>query len=137
MGPLFTTILKQPGAWNTLMAGVVTGILPCGLVYAFVSLAGSSADLLEGAAIMFVFGLGTIPMMVLAGCGSSLLNWSARQWLWKLAAWSVMATGLMTVGRGVAFLQAPSESRAQACPYCSRGAAHQTTQTTPEITTAR
>lgn len=119
MAPLFSTILRKPGAANTFTAGVVTGLLPCGLVYAFVSLAASSTDLLQGMAIMVVFGSGTIPLMVAAGCGTTLLSWSARQRLWKLAAWSVLATGLLTIGRGVAFFQMESQARPQACPFCS------------------
>lgn len=120
--PLFSTILKTPGARNTFVAGIVTGLLPCGLVYAFVSLAASSGDLVQGLATMTSFGLGTVPLMVLTGSGAALLSWTARQRLWQLAAWSVVATGLLTVGRGVAFLQASPEEAAVSCPFCRTAA---------------
>lgn len=123
-GSLFSTILRTPGARNTFIAGIVTGLLPCGLVYAFVSLAASTSDLMQGAGTMLAFGAGTVPIMVLTGCGSSLLTWPARQRLWKVAAWSVVLTGLLTIGRGVVFLQAAVESKpaSEACPFCSRTA---------------
>lgn len=126
LGPMFSTILRTPGARNCFVGGLVTGLLPCGLVYAFVSLAASSSDLLHGLTIMLAFGAGTVPIMVVTGCGPSLLTWSARQWLWKAAAWSVVLTGLLTIGRGAAFLQAAVQSKpaATACPFCSKTAAH-------------
>ena len=118
LGPLFSTILKTPGARNTFAAGIITGLLPCGLVYAFVSLAASSGDLLLGASTMLAFGLGTVPLMVVTGCGTALLSWAARQRLWQVAAWSVVMTGLLTVGRGVGFLQLKDEPQAVSCPFC-------------------
>lgn len=117
-GPLFSALMRMPGARNTFVAGVATGLLPCGLVYAFVSLAASSGDLLHGATIMLAFGGGTVPLMVVTGCGASLVSWAARRWLWQIAAWSVMMTGLLTVGRGIAYLHTPDEQRAAACPFC-------------------
>lgn len=45
-------------------AGMMHGLLPCGMVY--MALAGSitSGNLLDGAAFMFFFGLGTIPLLL-------------------------------------------------------------------------
>lgn len=119
MGGLFATILKAPGARNTFVAGVATGLLPCGLVYAFVSLAASSGDLLQGLGLMTAFGLGTVPLMVATGCGAGLVSWSVRQWIWQVAAWSVVLTGLLTVGRGVAFLKWEGENQRASCPFCT------------------
>lgn len=117
--PLFTTILKTPGLRNAFTAGIVTGFLPCGLVYAFVSLAASSGDMLLGARTMLAFGAGTVPLMVATGCGASLLTASIRQSLWRFAAWSVVLTGVLTIGRGAAFLQAASKPETAKCPFCS------------------
>lgn len=117
-GPVFSTILKTPGARHTFVAGIVTGLLPCGLVYAFVSLAASSGDLMQGSSTMLAFGAGTVPLMVITGCGAALLSANTRQRLWQLAAWSVIATGLLTLGRGAAFLQLKPEPQPVACPFC-------------------
>ncbi len=122
-GSLFSTLLKHPALRNAFSAGVLTGLLPCGLVYAFVSLAASQGDLLLGAFTMIVFGAGTVPLMVLTGLGSMLLNVTARQRVWRMAAWSVMLTGLLTIGRGVSFLQASETPPAARCPLCKPTAA--------------
>lgn len=134
MRPLFSSILRQPGLTNTFLAGAATGFLPCGLVYSFVSLAASSADLLQGMATMAQFGAGTIPLMVATGCGTALLSWSARQWIWKVAGWSVLATGILTLGRGAAFLQWETQAKPAACPFCqiSATSAEATSQGSPE-----
>lgn len=116
--PLFSTILKTPGMRNTFVAGLMTGLLPCGLVYSFVSLAGASGDLLQGGFIMLMFGLGTIPWMVIAGCGISALSLKTQQKLWKAAAWSVIFTGGLTIWRGGAFLMAEAPPQ-ESCPFCS------------------
>lgn len=116
--PLFSSILRTPGLRNTFAAGVLTGLMPCGLVYAFVSLAGSSGDLAQGMLIMVLFGLGTVPLMVVTGCGISAISFRARERLWKVAAWSVIVTGMLTIGRGGAFLSAAAEPE-KGCPFCA------------------
>uniref|UniRef100_A0A7C2P0B0 Sulfite exporter TauE/SafE family protein n=1 Tax=Schlesneria paludicola TaxID=360056 RepID=A0A7C2P0B0_9PLAN len=118
-GPMFSTLLKHPALRGAFSAGVFTGLLPCGLVYAFVSLAASSGDLLRGAAIMLAFGAGTVPLMLLAGAGVLLLAATTRQRLWQAAAWSVVATGLLTVGRGISFLHGAETAPAHRCPLCA------------------
>lgn len=130
--PLFSSILNSPGMTNTFLAGVATGLLPCGLVYSFVSLAASSADLLQGMATMGQFGLGTIPLMVATGCGAALLSWSARQRLWQVAGWSVLVTGLLTLGRGASFIQWESKPGPVECPFCRTNAATATSSEYPK-----
>lgn len=119
-GSLFSTLLRMPGGRNTFVAGIATGLLPCGLVYAFVSLAASSGEMSSGLVTMLAFGAGTVPLMVFTGCGASLLSWTARRRMWQFAAWSVMLTGLLTLGRGVSYLQAAPSDKADACPFCAK-----------------
>src|SRR5689334_2141669 len=47
--------------------GALWGWLPCGLVYSILVTALLSAHALSGAAIMFAFGLGTLPNLMAAG----------------------------------------------------------------------
>ncbi|MGO2756798.1 urease accessory protein UreH domain-containing protein [Psychrobacter sp.] len=49
---------------RALMAGLLWGFLPCGLVYGALLIAVVGHSPLTGAGLMFVFGLGTIPMLV-------------------------------------------------------------------------
>lgn len=48
-------------------AGLLWGLLPCGLVYSALSLSLFGGDALEGALGMAAFGIGTLPHMLLAG----------------------------------------------------------------------
>ena len=49
---------------RALTAGLLWGFLPCGLVYGALLIAVGAHNPLSGAALMFVFGLGTVPMLV-------------------------------------------------------------------------
>lgn len=123
-GGMFSTLLKHPALRNAFCAGIFTGLLPCGLVYAFVSLAASTGDLLQGILAMTAFGFGTVPLMILTGLGAMLLTVTARQRLWRVAAWCVVLTGALTIGRGVSFLAAADKPPAERCPLCNTAATH-------------
>lgn len=55
--------LQSPSRLAPLAGGMVNGLLPCGLVYLALSTALATGDIQLGAAIMFYFGLGTIPAL--------------------------------------------------------------------------
>jgi len=114
----FRTLLVSPGWASALLAGLFTGFIPCGLVYAFVVYAASSGDAARGWATMATFGLGTVPMMVLAGCGGSLLSLSARARVLRIAAWCVVITGLLSVARGTGYLELVANAAPPGCPFC-------------------
>jgi hypothetical protein len=117
-GDFFGSFLKSPGLANIFLAGLFTGMLPCGLVYGFVALAASSGEVLLGATIMAVFGLGTAPIMILTGCGGSLLSLATRKHLFRAAAWCVVLTGLVSIARGIGFVEIPGWTVATGCPMC-------------------
>jgi sulfite exporter TauE/SafE len=48
---------------SSLMAGLLNGILPCGLVYVAIAGATASQDPLKGAGFMVFFGIGTLPLL--------------------------------------------------------------------------
>ena len=72
---------------DVFAAGIVTGFLPCGLLYAFVALAASSRSVLTGALLMMAFGIGTGPLMMIAGLSGVLLSGAMRRRLHWIAAW--------------------------------------------------
>ena len=118
LGSQFASLLRGGRLENVFAAGILTGFLPCGLVYAFLSLAASTGSVGWGAAVMAVFGLGTVPLMVLTGVGGSLLSLVSRRRMMKAAAWCVVLTGLLTVARGAAFVQLTDEAPPADCPFC-------------------
>lgn len=114
----FAPFLTAPGLHNVFIAGLLTGLLPCGLVYAYLALAASSRDLAAGAALMVAFGAGTAPLMIIAGFGASLLSISARRHILKLAACCVIVTGALALSRGAWFMVQSKTQEAVRCPAC-------------------
>jgi sulfite exporter TauE/SafE len=110
--------LASPRSSDVLFAGVLTGFLPCGLVYGFLALASSSASLGGGLAIMVLFGAGTAPLMMLAGTGASLLSYASRKNLMQVSAVCVLLTGMVSIARGVFFLQIWGVPEVARCLLC-------------------
>lgn len=122
----FRTILRSSGWHSVFIAGLLTGLLPCGLVYAFLSLAASTGDMVQGMALMTAFGFGTAPIMIATGWGGSFLSLVARKRLLTVAAWCVVATGCLTLYRGSNFIDWGSASEQPACPFCAPSTATNT-----------
>ena len=114
---LFRGFLTAPGWENAFAAGMLTGFLPCGLLYGFLALAASSRQPLAGAAMMAVFAAGTMPLMLLVGLGASTLQPRFRNALLMLAAVCVIVTGSLSLARGI---DAATKHEAPACPFCRR-----------------
>jgi sulfite exporter TauE/SafE len=110
--------LASSRSTDTLVAGVLTGFLPCGLVYGFLALASSSASISAGLLIMILFGAGTAPLMLMTGAGASLLSYTRRQSLLRVSAICVFLTGLVSIARGMFFLQIWGVPEAARCLLC-------------------
>lgn len=113
--------LRSPSHSAVFFAGLFTGLLPCGLVYGFLALAASSENVWQGALLMIAFGAGTAPAMIATGSGGMLLSVPARQRLLSFAAWCVVVTGLLSIGRGVGFVDLPGWFAGSGCPMCHPG----------------
>jgi sulfite exporter TauE/SafE len=115
---MLRTYLSGRGLGNVFLAGVATGFLPCGLVYGFLALASASGTMWQGGLRMMLFGLGTAPLMIATGLSGSLVRLSLRRHAFRIAAWCVLATGLLSIARGVQVFTAVDHA---ACPLCDRG----------------
>lgn len=60
----FGALFKQRSAGAMFLIGLLNGLLPCGLVYVAIAGAIAGGHYAYGAAFMFLFGLGTLPMML-------------------------------------------------------------------------
>jgi len=100
-GGMLRQFLSARGVGPFLLAGVFTGFLPCGLVYAALAKAAEAANPLGGWTGMIVFGLGTTPAMVAIGCSSTLVSVRLRTRVLQLAACFVILLGGVTVYRGL------------------------------------
>ncbi len=115
----FKALLGGRSTVDVFLAGLFTGLLPCGLLYGMLALAGSSGNVLTGLATMAVFGLGTVPGMVATGVGGSLLGLASRKRVHAMAAWCLVLTGCVSIARGASGLSFSGEPAA-GCPYCEK-----------------
>ena len=114
-GSIFGAMMRGSSKVHSFLAGVMTGFLPCGLLYGMLAGAASTSNPLHGALLMAVFAGGTVPVMILTGCSGGFLSVAARRHLFNVAGWCVIVTGLITLTRGAWVLAYPGETT---CPFC-------------------
>lgn len=85
--------VRHPG--EAFVLGLVWGWLPCGLVYSVLVWAIAAGGVLQGAALMLSFGLGTLPMLLGMGLVAGRLGAYMRR------HWVRAAAGLLVIGFGV------------------------------------
>lgn len=117
-GTFMATFLNSPSPSGYFLAGVFTGFLPCGLVYAVLTLAANTQDVWMGAAAMATFGVGTVPVMVATGGAGSLISLTMRKRLFQVAAWCLVVTGAISLVRGVGSVYIPGVVEPAGCPFC-------------------
>jgi sulfite exporter TauE/SafE len=77
-------ILFKKGTFSAMfLIGVLNGFLPCGFVYVGLAGAIASGDAISGAAVMILFGLGTVPAMFAASVFGKFVNIGLRTKLRK------------------------------------------------------
>lgn len=84
LAPLRKKVFPIDSFGKALFAGLLWGFLPCGLVYGALMMAIAGNNIATGAALMFVFGLGTMPMLIatqktVGMLQSSIKNFRLRQ----------------------------------------------------------
>jgi len=90
---------------NVFGLGFVLGFIPCGLVYAVGAKASATGSLFGGMITILIFGLGTLPAMVLTGLVAHLISAKLRSRIYKLAAILVIILGILTILRGTVALE--------------------------------
>ncbi len=89
---------RMPMSW--FMVGLFNGLLPCGLVYAGLALSLTAGHLGLSAAMMFAFGLGTVPAMMFVPVVMQGASPRMRGIFLKLAALLLIGMGIFTMTRG-------------------------------------
>jgi hypothetical protein len=89
---------NTPG--RALVAGSLWGWLPCGLVYGMLATAVATGSIAGGALVMFAFGLGTAPNLMLAGLALARLRRLVARRAVRLGAGGlVLAFGIFGLAR--------------------------------------
>lgn len=93
--PLIARVMPIRTLSQALAAGALWGWLPCGLVYSVLVSALASGGAGQGATLMLLFGLGTLPNLLLMGWAArSLREWMRRVWVKRIAGLGVAAMGV-------------------------------------------
>lgn len=71
--PVTRRFMPITSAPRAMVLGGLWGWLPCGLVYSTLLWAASQGDALRSAALMFAFGLGTLPVLLATGLAAERL----------------------------------------------------------------
>jgi len=91
------------GVGGAVGLGLAWGWLPCGMTYSMLLLAATTASVGMGAAVMFAFGLGTLPSMVTATVAFERIArlLASRATLRNVAGVLLLAFGLYTAGNAL------------------------------------
>ncbi|HSJ25059.1 MAG TPA: sulfite exporter TauE/SafE family protein, partial [Longimicrobiales bacterium] len=99
------SLLGRPGTPARFLFGAVTGLLPCGMVYAALGLAVAAAHPLTSAATMLAFGAATVPGLTVLSLGVQRLALRSI-WARRAMAAVILVAGLWSVGARSAGLHA-------------------------------
>lgn len=88
---------------NPLIIGLLNGLMiACGPLQAVYIMAAGTGNMLEGAKVLFLFGLGTLPVLIGFGFITSFISSKATHKILKTSGAIVVVLGLLMVNRGLA-----------------------------------
>jgi len=120
------SVIVRGKAKGMLGMGILTGLLPCGVLYVAFSravLAGSAGG---GALVMVAFWLGTVPLLASVGIASGGVLRLLGRYVTHLLFFSMVATGGWIAHKGIRNIMAPASPASAThampddCP-CHRG----------------
>ena len=97
LGGLLARVRGRPAVVRAAATGLLTTLLPCGWLYAFVAAAAGTGSVGGALSTMAVFWLGTLPMMVAAGYGIQRVAGPFRARLPVVTASAVVVMGLLSM----------------------------------------
>lgn len=98
---IWSKLLGSAGVLSLLLIGLLNGLLPCGLVYVSLAAASTTGSAIGGLLYMVIFGLGTIPLMLVFSLFSGLLPNRIRLWATKLIPIGAIVLAVLLILRGL------------------------------------
>ncbi|RYD69175.1 MAG: sulfite exporter TauE/SafE family protein, partial [Sphingobacteriales bacterium] len=86
-----------------LFAGMLNGLIPCGMVYLALATAFTTGEITSGGTFMFLFGIGTTPLMIMISMGGIYLKKYIRFNSQQLIPWFMLAMGVLFILRAADF----------------------------------
>lgn len=101
--PLWDRLRERTGAWasraGSFAVGLANGLMPCGPLQAIQLFALGSGSAAAGALAMFLFSLGTVPVLLAFGAGGAFLPARLRTGAVRAGAVLVAFLGVASLGR--------------------------------------
>jgi len=94
-------IISSPSATRFYPLGLLLGLLPCGLSYTVFIASAGTGGMLPGALTALLFGLGTLPALLVFGTVFSSLTASLRGRIYRTAGVIVVIMGFYFLFRGI------------------------------------
>lgn len=98
---VLSNILRQSKTSTLFGLGMLNGLLPCGLVYMGLAGAAATGSWTEGALFMFIFGSGTVPVMLSLPLAGSFITVNTRNQIRKTVPVVVALTACLLILRGM------------------------------------
>lgn len=109
---LFHYALKHRA--NHFLIGMINGLLPCGFVYLSLTGAVNTGSVVTAVEYMFWFGVGTTPLMLIAGIGLGFTGRVFRNRINRIVPYAMLLLGIWFLLRGmnlnIPYLSAPDPS---------------------------
>lgn len=98
--------LSSPCAFRgtPFIVGLLTGIMPCGMLSSMWFVAAASESAVRGMAIMLVFGLGTCVFMLIFGLAGEIITRKYNKYILKASTIIIITMGLMLAVKGIKLL---------------------------------
>ncbi len=94
-------LLQNRSREGAFYIGLLTPLLPCGMLYAMVLKAAETGSAPTGALTMLAFGVGTVPALFVTGVATTFLSVRFRLHANRVAALLVIVMGVLLVVRGI------------------------------------
>ncbi len=109
----FGVLFNQRSYSSLLIIGLLNGLLPCGLVYMALAGAIATGGVSSGALFMFIFGLGTLPMLLLLSLVGNVVKGSVKSMINRMIPYVIVIIGILFILRGmnlgIPFISPPEE----------------------------
>lgn len=116
------TLWRNPAKANYVLLGMANGLLPCAMVYIAIAGALSTTEVSDAVLFMAMFGMGTLPAMILFTYAGSFLKVSARNNIKKAMPFLLTTMALLLILRGmnlgIPFISPVMESGPKAAITC-------------------
>jgi len=97
-GKVFMT---EVSIWRYYLLGAIFGLLPCGLSYSMFVAASGTGNPVRGLMLTLLFGIGSMPALLLFGYGASLFGSGMRGMLYRASGVVIILMGIMYIKRAI------------------------------------